>query len=168
MSLTSTLASSSFYQTSKNEKRLWQMPSTLHMTCSFLILVCYELCSPCYHFGNLFNLFIRGTFSLSNLISFLTMVIPWERRNMWHGMFIKDLSKTVFILSSCWTGHFARFRLLDENYFSLEFWRHHSLFFFFLDSSVTNWRRRWHPTPVLSNGKSQGWRSLVGSSPWGH
>ena len=30
-----------------------------------------------------------------------------------------------------------------------------------------NWRRQWHPTPVLLPGKSHGWRSLVGSSPWG-
>ena len=30
------------------------------------------------------------------------------------------------------------------------------------------WRRRqWHPTPVLLPGKSRGWRSLVGCSPWG-
>ena len=29
------------------------------------------------------------------------------------------------------------------------------------------WRRRWHPTPVLLRGKSHGWRSLVGCSPWG-
>ena len=29
-------------------------------------------------------------------------------------------------------------------------------------------RRQWHPTPVLLPGKSHGWRSLVGSSPWGH
>ena len=26
----------------------------------------------------------------------------------------------------------------------------------------------WHPTPVLSPGKSHGQRSLVGCSPWGH
>ena len=29
------------------------------------------------------------------------------------------------------------------------------------------WRRQWHPTPVLLLGKSHGWRSLVGFSPWG-
>ena len=30
------------------------------------------------------------------------------------------------------------------------------------------WRRRqWHPAPVLLPGKSHGWRSLVGCSPWG-
>ena len=29
------------------------------------------------------------------------------------------------------------------------------------------WRRQWHPTPLLLPGKSHGWRSLVGCSPWG-
>ena len=29
------------------------------------------------------------------------------------------------------------------------------------------WRRQWHPTPVLSPGKSHGQRSLVGCRPWG-
>ena len=28
-------------------------------------------------------------------------------------------------------------------------------------------RRQWHLTSVLLPGKSHGWRSLVGSSPWG-
>ena len=28
-------------------------------------------------------------------------------------------------------------------------------------------RRQWHPTPVILPGKSHGWRSLVGCSPWG-
>ena len=45
--------------------------------------------------------------------------------------------------------------------------------FIFLYSSVIRyglaqeWRRRWHPTPVLLPGKSHGRRSLVGCSPWG-
>ena len=30
------------------------------------------------------------------------------------------------------------------------------------------WSRQWHPTSVLLPGKSHGWRSLVGCSPWGH
>ena len=29
------------------------------------------------------------------------------------------------------------------------------------------WRRQRHPTPVLLPGKSHGWRSLEGRSPWG-
>ena len=32
---------------------------------------------------------------------------------------------------------------------------------------MSMWRRQWHPTPVLLPGKSHGWRSLVGCSPWG-
>ena len=34
-------------------------------------------------------------------------------------------------------------------------------------SSGSQWRRQWQPTPVLLPGKSHGWRSLVGCSPWG-
>ena len=38
---------------------------------------------------------------------------------------------------------------------------------FYNMSSPNWWRRQWHPTPVLFPGKSHGWRSLVGCSPWG-
>src|SRR5574341_185969 len=34
-------------------------------------------------------------------------------------------------------------------------------------SHMLVWRRQWHPTPVLLPGKSHGWRSLAGCSPWG-
>ena len=33
--------------------------------------------------------------------------------------------------------------------------------------NINNLRYAWHPTPVLLPGKSHGWRSLVGCSPWG-
>ena len=33
--------------------------------------------------------------------------------------------------------------------------------------ALQEWRRQWHSTPVLLPGKSHGWRSLVGCSPWG-
>ena len=39
--------------------------------------------------------------------------------------------------------------------------------FNFIPSAVILGRRRWQPTPVLLPGKSHGWRSLVGCSPWG-
>ena len=41
------------------------------------------------------------------------------------------------------------------------------LFFLWLSSIPLERRRQWHPTPVLLPGKSRGWRSLVGCSPWG-
>ena len=37
----------------------------------------------------------------------------------------------------------------------------------FNNVQVVSRRRQWHPTPVLLPGKSHGWRSLVGCSPWG-
>ena len=36
----------------------------------------------------------------------------------------------------------------------------------YADSTISR-RRQWHPTPVLLPGKSHGWKSLVGCSPWG-
>ena len=36
------------------------------------------------------------------------------------------------------------------------------------EPDINKRRRQWHPTPVLLSGKSHGWRSLVGCSPWGH
>ena len=38
----------------------------------------------------------------------------------------------------------------------------------FLNFLPCAWRRQWHPTPVLLPGKSHGWRSLVGCTPWSH
>ena len=35
-------------------------------------------------------------------------------------------------------------------------------------SHMLEWRRQWHPTPVLLPGKPHGWRSLEGCNPWGH
>ena len=41
------------------------------------------------------------------------------------------------------------------------------IFIVFGAALVAQWRRQWQPTPVLSPGKSHGWWSLVGYSPWG-
>ena len=37
----------------------------------------------------------------------------------------------------------------------------------FISAQPSLQRRQWQPTPVLLPGKSHGWRSLVGCSPWG-
>ena len=42
-----------------------------------------------------------------------------------------------------------------------------SQFCYFQWISFDSRRRHWRPTPVLLPGKSHGWRSLVGCSPWG-
>ena len=60
-----------------------------------------------------------------------------------------------------WHFNFAFFLFFSSNYAEPEL--------AFLHKSITDFRRRqWHPTPVLLPGKSHGWRSLVGCSPWGH
>ena len=46
---------------------------------------------------------------------------------------------------------------------SSQFWPNEKIQF----QQSTLWRRQWHPAPVLLPGKSCGWRSLVGYSPWG-
>ena len=45
--------------------------------------------------------------------------------------------------------------------------QHHSSKAPIIQHSAFFRRRQWHPTPVLLPGKSHGWRSLVGFSPWG-
>ena len=42
-----------------------------------------------------------------------------------------------------------------------------SIYLFYYRQIGVKWRRQWYPTPVLLPGKSHGWRSLVGCSPWG-
>ena len=43
-----------------------------------------------------------------------------------------------------------------------------NIYFMYLGAPILGGgRRQWHPTPVLLPGKSHGWRSLVGCSPWG-
>ena len=37
----------------------------------------------------------------------------------------------------------------------------------FVETDLEENAWQWHPTPVLLPGKSHGWRSLVGCSPWG-
>ena len=37
----------------------------------------------------------------------------------------------------------------------------------FVCAQLLSLRRQWQPTPALLPGKSHGWRSLVGCSPWG-
>ena len=43
----------------------------------------------------------------------------------------------------------------------------YSEIFQYLEDLYNSRRRQWHPTPVLLPGKSHGWKSLVGCSPWG-
>ena len=52
------------------------------------------------------------------------------------------------------------------HYFEFDLWVFHKNVFMLINNKKQ--RRQWHPTPVLLPGKSNGRRSLVGCSPWGH
>ena len=52
------------------------------------------------------------------------------------------------------------------SYFNLHLWFGRVFQQPFEEASPWPRRRQWHPTPVLLPGKSHGWRSLVGCSPW--
>ena len=54
------------------------------------------------------------------------------------------------------------------NYIILWYFKKFLIDLFFFSLSFPNLIRQWHPTLVLSPGKSHGQRSLVGHSPWGH
>ena len=49
----------------------------------------------------------------------------------------------------------------------IQLWQHLHELWYLKDGSNGFWRRQCHPIPVLLPGKSHGWRSLVGCSPWG-
>ena len=54
--------------------------------------------------------------------------------------------------------------------YRMQLWISAKCYFYIFNIVITAMhirRRQWHPTPVLLPGKSHGWRSLVGYSPWG-
>ena len=53
---------------------------------------------------------------------------------------------------------------IQQKYLSNRKWKSSSLSWRYW--RISHWQQ-WHPTPVLLPGKSHGWRSLVGCSPWG-
>ena len=86
-------------------------------------------------------------------------------------MFCSFMRQWTFVLfplftyyELCWYEHFdTRFCTGIHFFVSLES---------ILRSGISGFcgnsrRRQWHPTPELLPGKSHGWRSLVGCSPWG-
>ena len=88
------------------------------------------------------------------------------------------LSYRVCILFSFREYYLIDFQILDNSWTLTNRTWEFQLFhvFAYLDTEsplilaivVGMWRRQWHLTPVFLPGKSHGWRSLVGYSPWGH
>ena len=75
-----------------------------------------------------------------------------SERSEWEGRNEEELAH----------GGFRPWQVLNRSLTATEAWFDKQERWTFL-----NGHRQWHPTPVLLPGKSHGWRSLVGCSPWG-
>ena len=80
-----------------------------------------------------------------------------------HNMNLNKIMCAMYLVPPSFQFEFPRrihFLLAGKKYMYV-------LYIFLLCLYEYIWRRQWHPTPVLLPGKSHGWRSLVGCSPWG-
>ena len=89
----------------------------------------------------------------------------------WHSAFLWEQNTSLLPLSTSLSLYLESiYKLAVSNGFEIKNYRlpNSILYFSFIPSCWFTWRRQWHPTPVLLPGKSHGWRSLEGCSPWGH
>ena len=86
-------------------------------------------------------------------------VHTWALFLLWLSLFIPS---EVFLCSFP-VAYWAPTNLGSPSFSVISF----CLFILFVGFSRQGQRRQWHPTPVLLPGKSHGWRSLIGCSPWG-
>ena len=72
-----------------------------------------------------------------------------------------------FLIHSSANGHIGYFHILAVvNSAAMNIGVYMS-FSIMVSSGYIYQRRQWHPTPVLLPGKSHGWGTLEGCSPWG-
>ena len=81
---------------------------------------------------------------------------------------VQSLSRVQLFATPWIAARQASLWLLQDIDYSLPVLYSRFLLFIHLIYSSVYMRRQWHPSPVLLPGKSHGWRSLVGCSPWGH
>ena len=92
------------------------------------------------------------------------MNFHWEIFDHWFNLLSSNLLAKIFYFLSWFSlSRLCVFRNVSISSELSTFW----VWLFFSSFSCSFQRRQWHPTPVLLPGKSHGWRSLVGCSPWG-
>ena len=143
------------------------LPNFWEVNVPFPLTACLRwarlLCGECLGQG------LRGLWApRSNSCSLSTPELPWLACDKWY----------CFSFSECLPPSASRIECsssFSEPFFSLSFAKFFSstycLNIIHLQCSLTfcsKWTLLWHPTLVLLPGKSHGWRSLVGSSSWGH
>ena len=105
----------------------------------------------------------------SGLISFR---IDWFDLLAVQGTFKSYLQSHISKATILWCSAFFMVQLSHPyvttgKTIALTIWTFVSKVMSLLFNTCLSQSRQWHPTPVLTPGKSHGWRSLVGCSPWG-
>ena len=130
-----------------------------------------------YHYNDLVGLFLCIVLSNLSVIFRWIIIYTFNPRkssscSSWKGFPDSSVGKE----STCNAGgpgliHGSRTPALQADSLPSEkLFPHHFLYDHLLKHLIRRVfrRRQWHPTPVLLPGKSHGWRSLIGYSPWGH
>ena len=97
---------------------------------------------------------------------FLNWLFDWFLHNMYQSFSLWTLWLKIFMTydsNGLWIlSHKSIKKKIDTYYVKIN-----QTINWGKDPKLGKFRRQWHPTPVLLPGKSHGWRSLVGCSPWG-
>ena len=115
--------------------------------------------------------------------SYFCIPVPYNEKDIFFWVLVLKclvgLHRTVQLqlLQCYWLGHrlglpwYWIVCLVNEERSFCHFWDCiqvlHFTAIYKIDHQSYSQSRQWHPTPVLFSGKSHGWRSLVGCSPWG-
>ena len=89
----------------------------------------------------------------------LTFTISWVLPGSPNSQ-VEAIMASVLVLG----GGLGRAQVLSESRDSEQLLL---IWLFIIHNYLRVQRKQWQPTPVLLPGKSHGWRSLVGCSPWG-
>ena len=142
-------------------------------TCVSLLIFCFDDLSIGVS-GMLKSPTIIVLLSISPFMSVFVLctevLLCWVQRYVQLYVFLLDWSLDhygVSFLISCNLFYFKVYFVWYEACYSSFLLLPIFMEYIFPCSHLQSQRRQWHPTPVLFPGKSHGWRSLVGCSPWG-
>ena len=115
-------------------------------------------------FENLYTFFFCFLPNLMLTSLFSNIVSSWSQATRALSFSVNSFANSLNFIFSYSAFTLLIMTIIFKNYF-LECVFLHSPF---MQNSLLDWRRQWQPTPVLLPGKSHGWRSLIGYSPWSH
>ena len=144
-------------------------PISYVRSCYIFYLLISLLHFHCFVFLYRIRVFSNLCLFTSSLLSYACSIIKsiHQDSNFSHGNFSSSISK-LCNFQLCQNSHkISVWKLQFLKLMQIRLSKSLCWCSFLSIGVATFWRRQWHPTPVLLPGKSHGWRSLVGCSPWG-